>query len=325
MLLACGGSTGSGSPRTSSNGTPDLSGETISFAIGSDPTVSDTTSYLVVRQLRAWGARVNLINLTGDPDAVRTVLSGQADVGFVAVSSIINASLVAFGPNQPRVDYFMVGGRDLSSTSHLAGHTFAVSNTRGIEALMLRAELDKHRISLGKVSTIISGSSSARVQALAAGKVDATFAHFDGWIQLKPQGFHLLATVADDLPQLADSYMAATRSWLNSNPRLAQAVDEAWIHAAQEFETDPKAWADAAQAYTNHAQPDSFVSQAYQTLKAAQVWPDDGSGFSIKDAQYNEGVANQTGAITSNPEAKTWIDVAPWDRAVQARLHKQAV
>lgn len=324
-MLACGGGGGgAASQSTSPNGGLDLHGQTINFAVGSDPTVSDTTSYLVLQQLKALGASVKLINLTGDPDAVRTVLSGQADVGFVAASSIINAHLVAFGPNQPRVDYFMVGGKGLTSISQLPGHTFAVSNTRGVEALMLRLELQRHRISLSSVSAVISGSSNARVQALAAGKVDATFAHFDGWMQLKPAGLHLLATVADDVPQLADSYMAAQQSWLSAHPQLAKAIDEAWLRAAHQFQTDQKAWVAAAQQYTNGVQPDSFVSQAYQTLRTADVWPADGSGFSAGALQYNENVANQTGATTTDPSLKAWTDTTPWDQAVQAVLHRHA-
>lgn len=322
LVAACGGG-GGGSASGTTTGTPNLKGATLTFSIGSDPTISDTTAYLVVKQLRAWGATVTLDNLTGDPEAVRTVLSGQADVGFVAVSSIVNAGLIAFGPSAPRVDYFMAGGKNLSNINQLPGHSFAVSNTHGLEALMLKALESKYNIDPTKVNVVISGGAGVRGAALLAGKIDATFVHFDGWITLKANGFNELSAVATDLPQLADSYMATSPAFLKAHPDLAIAIDEAWLKAAHVFETSQADWVAAAQEYTKNAQPDADAIAAWTTLQSAKVWPDDGSGFGSADLQYNQDTGTQTGAITtSGVSLANWSDTTAWKAAVKAVLNK---
>lgn len=322
LVVACGGG-GGGTATGTTTGTPNLKGATLTFSIGSDPTISDTTAYLIVKQLRAWGATVTLDNLTGDPEAVRTILSGQADAGFVAVSSIANAGLTAFGPSAPRVDYFMVGGKNVSNISQLPGHSFALSNTHGLEALMLGALEAKYKIDPAKVNIVTSGGASVRGAALLAGKIDATFVHFDGWITLKANGFNQLSAVATDLPQLADSYMATTPAFLKAHPDLATAIDEAWLKAAHVFETSQADWVAAAQEYTKNAQPDADVIAAWTTLQSAKVWPDDGSGFNTADLQYNQDTGTKTGSITKTSiTLADWTDTTAWKAAVRAVLNK---
>ncbi|MGH9106782.1 MAG: hypothetical protein ACRDZX_13295, partial [Acidimicrobiales bacterium] len=61
---------------------PNLSGESITFADGSPPSVSDTQLYLMTQFLGHWGAKTNIVNETGDPAAVTVVLAGDANAAY---------------------------------------------------------------------------------------------------------------------------------------------------------------------------------------------------------------------------------------------------
>jgi len=323
VVAACGGAPAT-SPSPEAAGTPNLKGKTLRFANSAPPDVTDTVIYSTLQILRGWGAEVSLQNVQGDPTAVRAVRSGQADVASrPSVGALINGGLVAFGVSHPRVDYFMVGSKNITDIKQLPGHNFAVSNTGGIEALMYHSVLAVHKIPESQVPMAPAGGASARVQALLAGRIDATFAHADGWLELEQHGFHQLAVVAKDVPRLAAGYWAAKPGWLKENPDVALAIDEAWLKAAHQFQTDKKAWIAMGQEYTKHQFPDSHFEEYHKIAKAANFWPDDGTGFTADDLQYNLELAVTGKIVTSRPAALSdWANLTPWKQAVKVVLHK---
>jgi hypothetical protein len=301
---------------------PSLTGKTIGIVIGADPQLTDTQFYIIAKTLQSWGATVKITNVTGAPEADRLVLSGGADIANDPMNSVVNAGLMTFGPAQPRVEYFMAGGKNVTSVQGLPGHVFGVSNTKGLEALMLAAEEAHYSIDPKSVTLQISGGASTRATELIAGKIDATFVHFDGWLTLQGQGFNLLATVADDIPQLADGFMDASPTWLQGNADVALAIDEAWIIAAQEFQNDEATWVADEQAYTKGADPTPFVQNAWTILHAANVWPAAASAFSTDTITYNlQLAANTTGALNASaPPLSAMSTTQYWDQAVKALL-----
>ncbi len=301
---------------------PNLTGKTIRMVIGAAPQLTDTPLYIIAKTLRSWGATVNITNVTGAPEADRLILAGGADIGNDPMNSLVNAGLMAFGPAQPRVEYFMAGGKNVTSVQSLPGHVFGVSNTKGLEALMLAAEEAHYSIDPKSVTLQISGGASVRATELIAGKIDATFVHFDGWMTLQGQGFNLLATVANDIPQLADGFLDASPTWLQANPDVALAIDEAWIVAAQEFQNDETTWIADEQAYTKGADATAFVQNAWTILHAASVWPAAASAFSTDTITYNlQLAANTAGSLNASaPPLSAMSTTQYWDQAVKALL-----
>jgi hypothetical protein len=301
---------------------PNLTGKTVRMVIGAAPQLTDTQLYVIAKTLRSWGATVNITNVTGAPEADRLILSGGADIGNDPMNSVVNSGLMTFGPAQPRVEYFMAGGKNVATIQALPGHVFGVSNTKGLEALMLAAEEAHYSIDPHSVTLQISGGASVRATELVAGKIDATLVHFDGWLALQGQGFNLLATVADDIPQLADGFLDASPAWLQANPDLAQAIDEAWIVAATEFQNDENTWVADEQAYAKGADATPFVQNAWTVLHAANVWPAASSAFSTDTITYNlQLAATTTGALNASaPPLSAMSTTQYWDQAVKALL-----
>jgi ABC-type nitrate/sulfonate/bicarbonate transport system substrate-binding protein len=295
---------------------PNLSGDTIRLTVGSAPATADTKVALVAQILHSWGATTSVINQTGDPAAIRVILAGDADVGFVAVSTVINSGLMIFGPAQPTLDYHFVGAPSLKSIADLPGHVYGTSNTHGLEALMFADLLAKNNIQPSSVTVTLAGGSSVRAAAMLAGHVDATFLHLDQSQPLFSQGFNDLATMSQATPELADSFMAATSAWVQAHPDLALAVDEAWIKAAQIFNTDKAQWVAAAVAYAGGSSADA--ASTYDLLHAANTFPAAKSAFASASASAQEALAARVGAINTAPPLSAWFTETYWDQAAAA-------
>jgi ABC-type nitrate/sulfonate/bicarbonate transport system substrate-binding protein len=323
LLLAACSSPGSGTtaaasgssvPPTSANGTPNLKGVTIRIAVGSTPALEDTKVELMANVLKSWGANAQIINQTGDPAAIRVILAGDADIGSIAVSSAINSGLTIFGPSQPRLDYHFVGAPTLKSMSDLAGHVYGTSNTHGLEALMFADLLAKYKIPTDKVQVTLAGGASVRVSAMLTHHIDATFVHQSDMGPLLKAGFTDLAEMSSAAPDLADSFIGGSPSWIKAHPDLAVAVDEAWLKAAQIFNDSKSQWVQAALKYAGGSQADA--SSTYDALKATDTFPVSESAFSQSAAVAQEQLAKQVGAITSAPDPSQWLDMTPWTTAV---------
>jgi ABC-type nitrate/sulfonate/bicarbonate transport system substrate-binding protein len=327
LLAACssasgdtsGGGSGAGTALpTSSNGTPDLKGVTIRIAVGSTPALEDTKVELMAEVLKGWGANVQIINQTGDPAAIRVILAGDADIGSIAVSSAINSGLTIFGPSQPRLDYHFIGAPSVKSVSQLPGHVYGTSNTHGVEALMFADLLDKNHIPASKVQVTLAGGASVRVSAMLTHHIDATFVHESDMGPLVKAGFTDLATMSSAAPELADSFVGGSPSWVKAHPALAVAVDEAWIKAAQIFNDSKSQWVAAAVKYAGGSTADA--ASTYDALKAADTFPVSASAFSQSSAVAQEQLAKQVGAITTAPPASQWLDMTAWTTAL-ADMH----
>jgi len=305
----------SGSP-SASFVPPNLAGATIRIAVGAAPDPTDTKVALMAQILQSWGATTSVINQTGDPAAIRVILAGDAEVGSISVSTGINSGLVIFGPSQPRLDYHFIGSPAVKTIQDLPGHVYGTSNTHGLEALMFADLLAKNNINPSSVTVTIAGGASVRVSAMLAGHLDATFVHFDAVPKLTAAGFNDLAKMSDAAPELADSFMGASPAWVQAHPDLALAVDEAWIVAAQIFNTDKTQWVTAAVKYAGGTTADAAAT--YDGLLAANTFPATKSAFSSASASAQEDLAAKVGAITSKPAMSVWFDETPWDQAVAA-------
>ncbi len=311
---------GSGHGAPAAKFPPNLSGESVTFADGSPPAVSDTQLYLMTEFLAKWGAKTNIVNETGDPAAVTVVLAGDANAAYISTGDVIDSHLVAFGPAQPRLDYQFVTAPSIAKMSELAGHTFGWSNPHGIEAEMFGALLDKYHIARSKVTTELAGSSSVREAALLTGRIQATFLSTSEWeaVNAEHKGYHDLAVMGTVEPSMADSMMAASSSFLAKNPILAVAIDEAWLEAAHVFQTSPSQWVTAALKYTAGTATRADAVEQLKAFKVDGAFPYSASAFSASAAEANEKDAAAVGALTSKPALSVWFKGNFWNEAVAA-------
>ncbi|MCU1489490.1 MAG: transporter substrate-binding protein [Acidimicrobiaceae bacterium] len=298
---------------------PNLKGKSIVFADGSPPQQSDTQLYLMTKILKSWGADARIVNETGDPAAVTVVLSGEANAAYISTGDVINSHLVTFGPAQPRLDYQFVTTSSIHNMSQLAGKTFGWSNPHGVEAEMYGVLLRKFHVNPNSVTTALAGSSSVREAALLVGKIQATFVSTAQWDTLKAHGgFRDMENMAQVAPQVADSLMAASPGWLAKNHSSAVAIDEAWLEAAKEFNTQKSKWIAGADVYAAGSATKADATAQYDVFKLNNTFPATSDAFSPAHARFNEVVAQSVGALVSEPPLSKWFIDGDWTDALKA-------
>ena len=320
----------SAAARSSSGGfiAPNLHGDKIVFAVGSQQDVSDAQLYVVTKILKSWGAKASIINVTSDAIAVTEVLSGAANVGYIGTNGTIDSGLTSFAPALPHVDYQLVTAAGYKTIQSLVGKgTFSYSKPSGIEGEMWAIALNYSHLSPNSISVIETGGQSTRLAALLTGRIQAAFldsVHYHELISTQGgAGFNDALNMAKVAPQLADSTLSAGGGWLANHSRLATAVGEAWLQAAKLFQTDQKAWVQDAYTYSNEsggaAETKADATLQYRIYKADQEFLLSSSDFSAAHAHYNEVIANSVGSLPNGaPALNAWFTASYWLQACKA-------
>lgn len=324
---ACGGSSHTSSSSSNAAGSgltfdsqnlPVLKGA--SFNIGNsagDATLGDTVAYLVPQILKKWGASTSF-QLGNGNNTELAVVSGQMDTTSGPLGSCINAGLTLFGPNQVHVDYLLVSDK-AGTVKDLKGKTVALATAVSPDQTLLTLALQQAGLTRSDVHTFISGANSASVSAMVKGAVDAAWVHADALLKLQASGnFHVLASGAETAPFIADTYMCAKPTWLTAHPDYAEAIDLAWITAANTFNKDEAGWVQAAQGFTKGADTVANDQAAYTALQKADPWSLASiAHFAQPDLQKNFDLLKTAGSIKGQGDRPIaqWLDTTPWTKA----------
>lgn len=302
------------------NGQPRLNGVTIAMGnAAGDATIGDTVAYLTSKVLQQWGAHTSF-QLGNGNNTELAVVSGQLADTAGPLDTCIDAGLTLFGPNQVHVDYLLVSDK-ATTVQGLKGKTVALATAVSPDQNLLSIALQNAGLTRSAVHVFLSGANSASESALLKGAVDAAWVHADALLKLQKAGtFHVLTKATQTAPYLADSYMCAKPSWLTAHPAYAQAIDLAWIEAANVFNNNESQWVQAAQAYTKGAESASDNRAAYTAIKQADPWSlADQAHFDASDVAKNYNQAKSTGRIKAegNRPQSQWLDLRDWQAAWQ--------
>src|SRR5262252_9216594 len=145
------------------------------------PATTFSLPYFVARK-QGWlgDLEVEDLHVTGDANAMRVLLSGNADIGLIGTLNVLaslhaGANIRAIHSWQPIGDYSLVlaTGKG-TSLADLAGKTFASSGPGGLPDQLPRLVMRKHGIDESTTRFVQVGGHAARLQAVIGGRADAT-------------------------------------------------------------------------------------------------------------------------------------------------------
>src|SRR3989440_1215329 len=126
------------------------------------------------------GLEVEDIHVTGDANAMRVLLSGNADIGLIGTLNVLasihaGAGIRAVHSWQPIGDYSLVLAKGKGDKlADLAGKTFASSGPGGLPDQLPRLVMRKHGIDETTARFVQVGGHAARLQAVSGGPAAAT-------------------------------------------------------------------------------------------------------------------------------------------------------
>jgi NitT/TauT family transport system substrate-binding protein len=289
-----------------------------------------TTLFLpyFVAQKKNWLGDLNIEELyvTGDSNAVRAVLSGNADLGagigtFAVLSAIeAGATLKAIGSWQPLGDYNMVIAEGKGTTiADLAGKIIATSGPGALPDQLPRILMRKHGVDLSTTRFVQVGGHPARLQAVLGGRADAALVNTATSLDAVKAGrVHLVAKIAQEFPMLGYVWNVARVSTLD-DPELRTAIQDlttAGIRGARFIVENPEEAANILHEKVPELDP-KIISGIVRDLDNDNVWGVEG-GLDPKIIDFTVKTGVDLGLLKQPIESYAVVD----DRFVNVAIRE---
>ena len=247
------------------------------------------------------GVDVEFVRVEQSPMVMTALRAGEGEMANVALESLLQATAAGatdlrgvMSPNKALP--YLIAGRGVSAPADLAGKRFGIGRVGSVDHLLSMRVLAEAGVDVAGLELVALGQPQARAQALLAGQIDATTMGIGSF------------TAIDDDPQVqvlvdTDAYYKAApilsklnvvrSETLETRRAEVEAVIEALVLAARDFQSDPQKWVAAMQ----EARPDvpesdlQMLSKAFSgawtvngglsrgELQAAQAWLHEGEDF----------------------------------------------
>ncbi|WP_162783834.1 ABC transporter substrate-binding protein [Devosia naphthalenivorans] len=199
------------------------------------------------------GLKINYVALSGTPQAVAALNSGAVDLAHISIDAAVRLradnnlpirGIVAVGLGIP---YLIAAKDDVKSVEDLVGKSFAIADNGSLDHTLTQTVLNSMGVDTNGPNYVPVGSPSARVQALAAGRVDATTASYGSFLPVaNTPGIHVLVAPEDfyKAAPVQSKFVAALEGTLTEKYDPVQRFVLALNEASRAFADDPAKWVD---------------------------------------------------------------------------------
>jgi ABC-type nitrate/sulfonate/bicarbonate transport system substrate-binding protein len=288
------------------------------------PVTTFSLPYLVA-QKKGWmgGLEIEDVHVTGDANAMRVLLSGNADIALVGMLNVLasihaGASIRAIHSWQPIGDYSLVLATGKGTKlADLAGKTFASSGPGGLPDQLPRLIMRKHGIDESSTRFVQVGGHAARLQAVVGGRADATLVNTVTTLKGVQDGkVTILAKLSAEFPGLGYIWNVVRTESLNK-PELAaafQIMTDIGIKGSRYIMENP----DEAAAALHERLPDldlAFLKAVVRDLNSEDLWGMNG-GLDPAVAEFTADLNMKLGNLPVAAPAKDVLEPRFVERAL---------
>jgi NitT/TauT family transport system substrate-binding protein len=226
-----------------------LADDTINPVTDSVVRLADTLGYY-----KAHGVKVTIIALQGTPQAVAALNSGDVDLADIAVDASLRLRGTNGVPLRAVVSstlgppYLIAVKQDIKNVASLAGRSFAIADNGSLDHNLTRAVLAKMGVKADSVQFVAIGAPAARVQALAAGRIDATTVSYGSFLPVaKTPGLSVLVSpdAFFDAAPIQSKYLVGLEPTLAKKKDAIQRFVEALMDLSRHYDKDSASWVTA--------------------------------------------------------------------------------
>jgi len=288
------------------------------------PVTTFSLPYLVA-QKQGWlgDLEVEDIHVTGDANAMRVLLSGNADIGLIGTLNVLasihaGANIRAIHSWQPIGDYGLVLATGKGTTlADLAGKTFASSGPGGLPDQLPRLIMRKYGIDETTARFVQVGGHAARLQAVIGGRADATLVNTVTALRGVRDGkVTVLTRLSAEFPGLGYVWNVVRTDSLDKLSAAFQTMTDIGIRGSRFVMENP----DEAAAILHERLPEldvAFLKAVVRDLDGENLWGVDG-GLDPKIEEFTAELNRKLGNLPVAAPAKDVLDA----RFVEAALKK---
>jgi len=225
------------------------------------------------------GLDVQPVFFTGGTTAVMALVSADTPIAQLAGPAVVNsvmagsdATIIAGGVTS--LNYYLQSRADIKTPEQLKGGSVAISRFGSSSDFIARYALAKIGLTPGKDVTIVQiGSTTARVDAVIAGRVQATVVNPPASIIAQKRGMNTLA----DLPKLGLIYQhtaaATTKKYIRENRDIVRRYVKSQIEAVHRIYTDKESSIRALARFIGRSVDRDVLEKTWENLLSESVLP----------------------------------------------------
>lgn len=258
------------------------------------------------------GVKVEIVELDGTPQSVAALTSGAVDIADIGIDAAVRLTvdnglkLKGITSGGFGAAFMIAAKTDITSLDQLAGRSYAIADNGSLDHNLTLAVLRGSGIAEDAPRFVAIGAPAARVQALAAGQVDATTVSYGTFMSIADQpGVHALMSATEFAaytPNIS-KFVAALDTTVAEKPEALKRFVAALVDISRTFEEHPEQWVDAVAA----AREDLKKEDLERTAKSIKGrWCVNGC-FNAAELQ------KAVDFVYANPEFKDFATVALTD------------
>lgn len=203
------------------------------------------------------GVKVTIVELDGTPQSVAALTSGAVDIADIGIDAAVRLTvdnglkLKGITSGGFGAAFMIAAKTDITSLDQLAGRSYAIADNGSLDHNLTLAVLRGSGIAEDAPKFVAIGAPAARVQALAAGQVDATTVSYGTFMSIADQpGVHALISANDFAaytPNIS-KFVAALDTTVATKPEALKRFVAALLDISRTFDEHPEQWVDAVAA-----------------------------------------------------------------------------